>query len=274
MNPVIYYGVGVGGLVLLILLELRAEAFRSSTFTDARRVRRNWSYLASALLAMTVVHQVTGRLGEVVPRLITWGSFALEVGVCFLVGELLNWTAHWLKHKSAFLWKLHFQHHRESRYSLWLVAHTHPLEVCVTGTLMSVALVLCGFSPAAMQTYLLFYSLALTYHHSTFDYSLGPLDWLVVSPAYHRRHHAIGDRGNYGAALTIWDVVFGTASFPASRHAEAGMRFGIEAGGREPLGFQEELVWFLEPEADEKPVFPRSTYAFASASGSGRLPRA
>lgn len=279
MDPVVYTLVAAGGLLLFIGLELRAEGFRSSSFFDRRRVWRNWSFLLGALVAITVVRLVSDALGATLPRPVRWqGPFAVEVVACFLMAELLNWVVHWAKHRHPFLWRFHFQHHRESRYSIWLVTHTHPLEVCVTGTIMSVVLVLSGFSPEAMQTYLLFYSLANTYQHSTFDYSLGPLDWLIVNPAYHRHHHAIGRQGNYGSTLTVWDVVFGTAVFPASRKADPALRYGLEPGGGEPFGFTEELAWFLEPGHDQ-PVTPPldrpiSRLALASASGSGRLPRA
>lgn len=283
MDPLIYYGVGVPGLLLLIGLELRSGEFRDSTWGDRLRVRRNWSYLLAALLAITVVRLVSDGLGGLLPRPIAWrGPVAVEVAACFLAGELLNWVAHRAKHAHPFLWRFHFQHHRESRYSIWLVTHTHPLEVCFTGAWMSAVLVLCGFSPLATQCYLLFYSLANTYQHSSHDYSLGPLDWLIVNPAYHRHHHALGREGNYGSTLTVWDVVFGTARFPATRRADPALRYGIEARAGEPFGFEEELTWFLRP-ATPPPVEPwveprgasarlvRASTRLRAASTSGRL---
>lgn len=272
MDPVLYHGIATVGLLGLIGLELRSARFRSSTFGDPGRVRRNWSFLVAALVAIALVRLASDAVAGILPRLLHWdGAFALEVTACFLVAELLNWLAHWAKHHDPFLWRFHFQHHRESRYSIWLVTHTHPLEVVVTGTLMSAALALLGFSPAAMQAYLLFYSLANTYQHASFDYSLGPLDRLIVNPAYHRVHHAIGKQGNYGSTLTVWDVVFGTAHFPATRVADPAMRYGLEPGGGEPIGFREELTWFLEPEASAPPA--REPLPIL-ASTSGRLPRA
>lgn len=287
MDPVLYHSIALGGLLLFVGLELRSEGFRDSSFGDRRRVWRNWSFLLAALVAISVVRVISDALGAVLPRPVRWaGPFAVEVVACFLAAELLNWVVHWAKHRHPFLWKFHFQHHLESRYSIWLVTHTHPLEVVITGTAMSALLVMAGFSPEAMQVYLLFYSLANTYQHSAFDYSLGPLDWVIVNPAYHRHHHAIGREGNYGSTLTVWDVVFGTAVFPASRRTDPSVRYGIEPGGGEPFGFAEELAWFLEPGHD-RPVAtptldldlptsrrPISGLALASASGSGRLPRA
>jgi sterol desaturase/sphingolipid hydroxylase (fatty acid hydroxylase superfamily) len=50
---------------------------------------------------------------------------------------------------------------------------------------------------------------------------------VIVSPAYHRLHHAREDQSiNLGVVLTIWDVLAGRARFP-SRSAAAG-RTGLD----------------------------------------------
>jgi sterol desaturase/sphingolipid hydroxylase (fatty acid hydroxylase superfamily) len=42
---------------------------------------------------------------------------------------------------------------------------------------------------------------------------------VVVSPAYHRLHHAADIQDtNLGVVLTIWDVLAGRARFPARAH--------------------------------------------------------
>ena len=44
----------------------------------------------------------------------------------------------------------------------------------------------------------------------------GPLGRVLVSPAYHRLHHAPDIQDvNLGVVLTIWDVLSGRARFPA-----------------------------------------------------------
>jgi hypothetical protein len=40
--------------------------------------------------------------------------------------------------------------------------------------------------------------------------------WVIVSPAYHRLHHAADvQHANLGVVLTIWDVLARCARFPA-----------------------------------------------------------
>jgi hypothetical protein len=59
-----------------------------------------------------------------------------------------------------------------------------------------------------------------TLQHANFRCTLGPADRVIVSPAYHRLHHA-PDAGciNLGVVLTIWDILAGCARFPARRYA-------------------------------------------------------
>ena len=57
-----------------------------------------------------------------------------------------------------------------------------------------------------------------TLPHANLPWTLGPVGKIVVSPAYHRLHHAIDDREgvNLGVVLTLWDVLAGRARFPVA----------------------------------------------------------
>jgi hypothetical protein len=55
----------------------------------------------------------------------------------------------------------------------------------------------------------------------------GPAGRVLVSPAYHRLHHAPdAQEVNLGVVLTIWDVVAGLARFPSP--AGAAGRTGLD----------------------------------------------
>jgi sterol desaturase/sphingolipid hydroxylase (fatty acid hydroxylase superfamily) len=58
-----------------------------------------------------------------------------------------------------------------------------------------------------------------TLQHANLRWTFGPVGRLIVSPAYHRLHHATDNQAvNLGVVLTIWDVLAGYARFPARRH--------------------------------------------------------
>jgi sterol desaturase/sphingolipid hydroxylase (fatty acid hydroxylase superfamily) len=55
-----------------------------------------------------------------------------------------------------------------------------------------------------------------TLQHANLCWTFGPLGRVLVSPAYHRLHHAPDAQAvNLGVVLTIWDVLAGYARFPA-----------------------------------------------------------
>ena len=59
-----------------------------------------------------------------------------------------------------------------------------------------------------------------TLQHANLRWTFGPVGRVVVSPAYHRLHHATDNQAvNLGVVLTIWDVLTGYARFPARRHS-------------------------------------------------------
>ena len=234
-----------GGLAIMIGLELRARSFRVGSFQKNARAIRNWSFLGGAIASAWILRLISTELERHLTPLFDWQQYtALNLIACFLIADLIGWILHWVKHKNAWLWRFHFPHHRESTFDVWLVSHTHPLEVVAAGTMMSAILILLGFSPLSINLYFLFYGLVNTYQHSAFSYSLGWLDYIIAGPAYHRLHHAVWSDTNFGDTLTVWDVVFRTATWP-----KPDQRIEVGIDGPEPYGFAAEMTYFLEPDA-------------------------
>jgi sterol desaturase/sphingolipid hydroxylase (fatty acid hydroxylase superfamily) len=264
MTTGLHAALQLGGLGALLGLELCAAGFRRGAFGagDPARQRRNLAYLVAALATAGLSKALVGPIQARVPALLDPSAVhpLLDLAACFLVADLIGWVSHHVKHRFDFLWRFHFQHHRESAYDVWLITHTHAVEVVVSGAILLTLLSLLGFSRGAVETYLVLYTLAKTYQHSSFDLTLGRvIDRVIVGPAYHRLHHEVGSRCNYGNVLTLWDVVFETARWPASRHAPD---VPLGAGdGPEPYGFAAELAHSFRPleprvEVAEAPALP------------------
>ena len=50
--------------------------------------------------------------------------------------------------------------------------------------------------------------------HTNANLSLGPLNYIFISPAFHRIHHSMEQRAedkNFGNILSCWDYLFGTS---------------------------------------------------------------
>ena len=145
----------------------------------------------------------------------------VAVVVAILVGiDAMNWVAHVANHRSACLWRLHALHHSQEDMSVLTTFRTHPLvHATYLGALLP-ALVL-GASGTVPAVALIAYGCLVTLPHANLGWRFGPLGRVVVSPAYHRLHHAreaIDPRGtvNFGFVLVCWDQLARRALFPTA----------------------------------------------------------
>lgn len=255
------------GTLGLLGSELRNRTLRIELTRPSARRRRNVSYLIASLATMVALQIVSAYVRSLVPSFVDWSTVpVLQVAACFLVAELFYWAVHFVKHVSSTLWRFHFQHHRERHFDMWLVAHVHGFEVLVGSAIAAALLAALGFELWVIQLYMLFFSLANFYQHSSHDLSLGWLDHIIVNPAYHRIHHGVTERGNYGHTLTVWDVVFRTARWPVPGEVVA---TGIEENG-EPFGFWTEMLYPFAPSFAQRLAArrPRTKDQVASSTAS------
>ena len=70
--------------------------------------------------------------------------------------------------------------------------------------------------------------------HTNWNLSFGPLNWLLVTPDYHRIHHAATlHRGkNIAGTFRIWDMMFGTYVNPANVPAGYALGLGEDIDSR------------------------------------------
>jgi sterol desaturase/sphingolipid hydroxylase (fatty acid hydroxylase superfamily) len=131
--------------------------------------------------------------------------------------DLCNWLAHVADHRFGALWRIHALHHSQEELSVLTSFRAHPL-MHTTGFVLATVpvLALTGAHPLAPILITVYVCLG-TLPHANVRWSYGPLGRVVVSPAYHRLHHALEGRQeiNLGVVLTAWDVLAGRARFPA-----------------------------------------------------------
>jgi len=158
--------------------------------------------------------------------------FALQVVVGFLIGDFTQYLAHWLRHKVGPLWHIHAVHHSEKALNPAAAFRTHPFGPVVAGALRYVPVAMLGGSAWAGAFLGAFEVVWGAFLHSDLPISLGPLKWVLITPAFHRIHHSIEPRHwdkNLGEVLTVWDWLFGTACFDLEDSFELGVRdFPIE----------------------------------------------
>jgi sterol desaturase/sphingolipid hydroxylase (fatty acid hydroxylase superfamily) len=138
-----------------------------------------------------------------------------------------NWLAHYGDHRLDALWRFHALHHSQEELSVLTSFRAHPL-MHTTGFLLATfpVVVLMPARPIAPVLITIYVCIG-TLQHANLRWTFGPVGRVLVSPAYHRLHHAPDiQRANLGVALTIWDVLAGCARFP-SRSDGAG-RTGLD----------------------------------------------
>jgi sterol desaturase/sphingolipid hydroxylase (fatty acid hydroxylase superfamily) len=264
MDARLVLAMSVALTILFVFIDARdpiaGRAFRSSWWDDRRRARRNVAFLLSNLVTIAALGACTRALEGAVSPVIAWPSGAAgrvgEIAACLLVAELVNWVSHWAKHRHWWLWRFHLPHHVETRYNVSLTLHTHGLEVLVSGCAMAALLSLFGFSRLAVDVFSLCYFGANLYKHTSARLSLGPLDALIVSPAYHRLHHAKGYDVNFGSVLTVFDVLFGTARFPRGQERDEAFALPVGVTSPEPFGYIDEMLAPFFPVSASLPDAP------------------
>jgi sterol desaturase/sphingolipid hydroxylase (fatty acid hydroxylase superfamily) len=145
----------------------------------------------------------------------TWPGWLL-VPLTVVAMDAANWLAHYADHRLDPLWRFHALHHSQEELSVLTSFRAHPL-MHTTGFILATipVMVLMPTRPIA-PVLITIYVCVGTLQHANLRWTFGPLGRLIVSPAYHRLHHAREDQAvNLGVVLTIWDVLAGRARFPA-----------------------------------------------------------
>jgi sterol desaturase/sphingolipid hydroxylase (fatty acid hydroxylase superfamily) len=144
-----------------------------------------------------------------------WPRWTVVV-TTLLAMDLCNWLAHWGDHRVGALWRIHALHHSQEELSVLTSFRAHPL-MHTNGFLLATVpvLLLTGAHPLAPVLITVYVCLG-TLPHTNVRWSYGPVGRVLVSPAYHRLHHAVEGRqeANLGVVLTVWDVLAGVARFP------------------------------------------------------------
>jgi sterol desaturase/sphingolipid hydroxylase (fatty acid hydroxylase superfamily) len=132
--------------------------------------------------------------------------------------DAANWLAHYADHRFTALWRFHALHHSQEELSVLTSFRAHPLMHTTGFLLASVPVVVLMPARPIDPILITAYVCVGTLQHANLLWSFGPLGRVLVSPAYHRLHHATDIQDvNLGVVLTVWDVLSGRARFPAGR---------------------------------------------------------
>jgi sterol desaturase/sphingolipid hydroxylase (fatty acid hydroxylase superfamily) len=154
-----------------------------------------------------------------------WPGVTTEPLVAFaiylLVLDFANYWYHRLEHRFGIWWELHAVHHSQQKMSLWCDDRNHLLDVLLQASLFALIALVIGVPPAQYVVLVAITNFVQSFQHANIRVRFGWLgERLLVSPRFHRRHHAVGygHEGtkygcNFGVLFPWWDMMFSSASF-------------------------------------------------------------
>lgn len=203
------------------------ESMRPLRAVDGMPVRRWLNNLALTVVDYAVLLGVSPWLGWLAARVVgeghqgvlaglgvgPWGAL-LALLVCL---QFVNYWLHRALHRIPVLWRLHAVHHCDTEVDATTAHRHHPLEVLLSALAALPVVVWLDPQPIAVLGYNVLHAVVATISHG--NLSLGWLDGLLrpflVTPGFHRLHHAVEQRytdSNYATVLPVFDQLFGTAT--------------------------------------------------------------
>ncbi len=157
--------------------------------------------------------------------------------------DIAQYWYHRSAHEHNFLWKHHRVHHAAEQMGVMVAYRNSAFYFLFLPNVWIAAIfTFLGMVPATIIG-LIIKQLVVASSHSTFKWdeylykikALSPIMWVVehifVTPSFHYAHHGkskadnISDpNGNFGNAFTIWDQLFGTATFTRKYPLEFGLQ--------------------------------------------------
>ncbi|HYF59605.1 MAG TPA: sterol desaturase family protein [Burkholderiaceae bacterium] len=230
---------GIEILVLALVLGALERRFPAEPLVDRRAVRADVAYtllhrlggfsiVAFALLVPVVdlleAHlRLAGfsriNLDQIVPGVtdVPWASFLIYL----VVLDFVDYWLHRGQHAWGWWWHLHAVHHSQRQMTFWSDQRNHLLDDVIRDAVLALVAVCVGVAPGQFVALLIASRVVQSVQHANLRWRWpGAGERLLVSPSFHRLHHAIGAghegpaRGvNFAVLFPVWDVVFGTADW-------------------------------------------------------------
>jgi sterol desaturase/sphingolipid hydroxylase (fatty acid hydroxylase superfamily) len=144
-------------------------------------------------------------------------SFAIYL----VLFDFVDYWLHRWQHRYEWWWSLHAVHHSQRQMTFWSDQRNHLLDDLIRDVAMALVAVAFGAEPGQFVALLIASRVLQSVQHANLRWRWpGPLEAVLVSPSFHRLHHAIGyghegaARGvNFAVLFPVWDVLFGTADW-------------------------------------------------------------
>lgn len=146
-------------------------------------------------------------------RVASFGESSVLVWVIAFLGvDFFYYWWHRLSHEVAVFWAIHVVHHQSEEYNL-AVALRQAWFSGISSWAFYLPLAFVGVPPLVFVAMSSFNTLYQFWIHTRTIGKLGPLEWVLNTPAAHRVHHGRNPKyldRNYAGTLIVWDRLFGS----------------------------------------------------------------
>jgi len=172
-------------------------------------------------------------------------------GIFYLIAA--DFALYWIHrgfHRGAF-WKYHAVHHAPKELEWISAARFHPVNLVLGTAAVDITALLCGVSPDIFLVIGPFNIITSCMVHANLDWTFGPLRGVLVSPVFHRWHHAraVCDM-NFASTFSLWDKMFGTYYMPKGALPGG---YGIDDAAM-PEGLMAQTLYPLVQDRAREPV--------------------
>ncbi|MGB2425897.1 MAG: sterol desaturase family protein [Candidatus Poseidoniaceae archaeon] len=155
----------------------------------------------------------------------------LRILLALIIGDFGYYIAHRLMH-TAPLWRTHVFHHSIQQIYWFSGLRTSAMNSLIIR--LPYLIGMCMFAIPAPTVAVIAICLGAVnfWVHSNLNVSLGPLNYVFITPPFHRTHHSMADAAmnrNFGNILSCWDYLFGSAVQPTEELNVSEKGFEIES---------------------------------------------
>ncbi|MBU3566156.1 sterol desaturase family protein [Polynucleobacter sp. MWH-HuK1] len=151
---------------------------------------------------------------------------AISFLIYLVLLDFVDYLYHRASHVFNWWWQLHALHHSQTVMTAWSDNRNHILDDIMRAVVMSFVALMFGVTPGQFILLIAMSEFIQSWQHANIKIHLGAAKYLLVSPMFHRMHHAVGygheAKGkpgvlggcNFGVLFPWWDMLFRTAIFP------------------------------------------------------------
>jgi sterol desaturase/sphingolipid hydroxylase (fatty acid hydroxylase superfamily) len=145
--------------------------------------------------------------------------------IYFILLDFVEYIYHRASHSFNWWWQLHLLHHSQTVMTAWSDNRNHILDDIMRAMVFSFFALVFGASPSQFVLLVVVSQFIQSWQHANINLHLGPFKYWVISPLFHRLHHAQGygheapgkpgvlGGCNFGVIFPWWDMLFKTAVF-------------------------------------------------------------